>query len=72
MVDTFECKREDHPQAAEFARRFSDDLRILMYGNCDMVEQVKQLAKTLATYDQVAASWDDNHLLTIILTKCES
>jgi len=64
-----EVKRVDHPQAGDFARRFADDLRILMYGDCDMVEQVKKLACTLAAYDHVGAMWDDNHLITALLIR---
>jgi hypothetical protein len=46
-----------------FARRFSDQLRILMYGDCDLMEQIKLLGEILAEYDGVPADSNANELL---------
>jgi hypothetical protein len=53
----------------QFARAFADELRIAMYGDCDLFEQVKRIANILAEYDDVPSSENDNHLLALLPIK---
>jgi hypothetical protein len=50
-------------QSEQFAREFADDLRILMYGDCDLKEQIEKLAEKVARYDGVPADRKANKLL---------
>ena len=57
-------------EASNFARRFADELRILLYGDCDLKDQIECLAFILSEYDGVADDASKNKLL-IHLNKLE-
>jgi hypothetical protein len=57
------CSRQDILGA-----EIIDNLRILMYGDCNMNEQVKLLGRLLAEYDNVPANEVDNNLLSPMYT----
>lgn len=58
--------RADGPPKMDRSRDIVDNLRTLMYGECNVNDQVKLLARLLGEHDAVAPNEQDNRLLRLV------